>query len=475
MNDNVFYDHELEKGFITSILSNPELFADVVDQININSFHSKYCSEIFKKMQQDYLKDGDIKKTQIMLYSTNKFGENKTEEVLDNKYFVPMELETIVDKLNDIRDRRQVKKSLNKAYNYLKNTDLGPDEFKSKVQDEIFNSTSKNLEKNLIHSVEDILMESFRRFHERQAGKTVEKIKTGFRSFDIMTGGLSRKHLSIIAGRPSMGKTALALKLLGKILETSSIPTLVFSMEMTREKLIDRCLIQKAQICADDYYASNKKSKLDLDKMSKADREVEEARRKILGKQMESLDIARNWLVEKPLKVVEKRGLDINTIKSISRKVDNLYENKLGLIVIDYLTLIRISAVGGRLDKGYAGAARDLRDLSDELNCHVMLLHQINRDLKNRANKRPQLSDLRDSGELEEAADLVGLLHRPEYYKSREEGIEEKLFQDDAEFIIAKNREGKTGTIPVNWYPEILTFQDHLDKKVYGKINYLRQ
>jgi len=104
-----------------------------------------------------------------------------------------------------------------------------------------------------------------------------------------------------------------------------------------------------------------------------------------------------------------------------------------------------------------------------------MLLHQINRDLKNRSNKRPQLTDLRESGELEEASDVIGLLNRPEYYKSREEGIEEKLFQDDAEFIIAKNREGKTGTIPVNWYPEILTFQDHLDKKVYGKINYLRQ
>ncbi|PTX14561.1 primary replicative DNA helicase [Halanaerobium congolense] len=475
MNDNVFYDHELEKGFITSILSEPELFADVADQININSFHSEYCSEIFKKMQQDYLKDGDIKKTKIMLYSTNKFGQNKTEEVLDNKYFVPMELETIVDNLNDIRDRRQVKESLNKAYKYLKDTELEPDDFKSKVQDEIFNSTSKNLDKNLIHSVEDILMESFRRFHERQEGKTVEKIKTGFRSFDIMTGGLSRKHLSIIAGRPSMGKTAISLILLGKILETSNVPSLVFSMEMSREKLIDRMLIQKAQVCSDDYYASNKKSKLDLDKMSKADREVEEARRRILGKQTDSLDIARNWLLEKPLKVVEKRGLDINTIKSISRKADNLYDNKLGLIVIDYLTLIKISAVGGRLDKGYAGAARDLRDLSDELNCHVMLIHQINRDLKSRSNKRPRLSDLRDSGELEEAADLVGLVHRPEYYKSREEGIEEKLFQNDAEFIIAKNREGKTGTIPVNWYPEILTFQDHLDKRTYGKINYLKQ
>jgi len=104
-----------------------------------------------------------------------------------------------------------------------------------------------------------------------------------------------------------------------------------------------------------------------------------------------------------------------------------------------------------------------------------MLLHQINRDLKNRSNKRPQLTDLRESGELEEASDVIGLLNRPEYYKAREEGIEEELYQDDAEFIIAKNREGKTGTISVNWIPEILTFQDYLDKRVYGPINYLRQ
>jgi len=459
LNENIFYDHELEKGFITSILSNPELFDDVAEKISIDSFNSDYCSKIFYKMQQDYFENGEIKKTEIMLYSNDKFGQNKTEEVLENSYHIPFELETIVSKLNELKDRRMIKDSLNKSYEILKNTDLNSDQFKSQVQDEVFKVTSQNLEKTLIYDVEEVVMESFKRYHERQAGESNEKIRTGFRSLDSYTGGgLSKKHLSVLAGRPSMGKTSEGLCILSSILETSDIPCLVISLEMDRSKLMDRVIIQKAKVSSDDYYSTKSDEK-----------------NRVVKKQGEAIQTAINWIYDKDLKVTDRRGLNINDIKSIARKTNNLFDGKLGFIMIDYLTEINVKSVGGRFDKGTAEAVRELRSLAAELDLHIMLLHQINRDFKNRANKRPQLSDLRDSGEIEEKADNVFFVHRPDYYEAREKGVDEELVQDDAEFIIAKQREGSTGVISMTWYSQITYFQDYLDKKVYGPINYLRQ
>ena len=144
-------------------------------------------------------------------------------------------------------------------------------------------------------------------------------------------------------------------------------------------------------------------------------------------------------------------------------------------IVIDYLTEINVSSVGGRFDKGTAEAVRELRSLAAELDVHIMLLHQINRDFKGRSNKRPQLSDLRDSGEIEEKADSVFFVHRPQYYECNEKGIDEPKVQDDSELLISKQREGATGAINMIWYPEIVYFQDFHDKKVRGPVNYLQQ
>jgi replicative DNA helicase len=458
-NKNTFYNLELEKGYLSSILSNPELFGDYVDQTNSDLFYKKMHRKIYEKMEEDYLNNNKIKRTDIMLFASKEFTQEKTEDLLNSEYIYPMELDNIIKKLKILREKRIVKNSLKTSYEHLINEELSQDEIKSKIQDEIFTATSQNLDIKIIHDVESVAFESFRRFQERQEGKSIEKFKTGIRSLDSMTGGgLSKKHLSILAGRPSMGKTAMSLRILTSILKTSKIPSLFISLEMDRVKLLDRILIQESKVKADDYY----KTKNDPED-------------RVVKKQIDSIETVRNWIHDKPLKITDKRGLTLNDIKSIARKADNIFNGKLGFIIIDYLTEIHVKSVGGRFDKGTAETVRELRALSSELDCHLMLLHQINRDFKGRSNKRPKLSDLRDSGEIEEKADEVFFVHRPQYYDCKEKGIDEPIIQDDVELLVAKQREGATGKINMFWYPEIVYFQDYLDKKVYGPVNYLQQ
>ncbi len=456
---NKFVDKELERGFISCVLNNSEVFDDVVERVNINDFHIKVHKKIFKKIQQQYSETGGISKVKIMQFVNENISKDKMEQILDTDYVVPMEISSIVDELNKYRFKRIVRNSLKKSYNYLIKKGVEIDALRSKIQDEIFEATSEEIGKNLIYDIEDVALESFERLVERQEGNAAEKIRTGIRSLDgMLNGGFSKKHLSILAGRPSMGKTAMATKILSSILRTTDVPCLFVSLEMDRVKLLDRMLIQKSKVASDDFYNTGKD-------------EV----KAITEKQRNSIEYARNWIHDKPLKIADKRGLTIEDIKSITRKTDNLFDGELGIIFIDYLQEIKMEAKGGRFDKGAAEAIRELRNLAGELDLHVLLLHQINRDFKNRSNKRPLMSDLRDTGEAEEKMDNGLFLHRPAYYKSKKEGESEPLVQSDAELNIAKQREGKTGPIYFTWYPEILYFQGLHDYKINGEINYLKQ
>ncbi len=460
MDNNQFTNIEIEKGFINSVLNHPELIDEVIDKVNITDFYYEITKKIFKQFQKQYFETGAISKVKILKYSLNQFGKEKAKQILETDYIIPMEINKIVDELNRYKFKRSVRNSLNRSYEYLTDEELETEVIKSKIQDEIFSVTSESIGGNLIFDVEDVAMESLERFLERQEGETVEKIRTGIRSIDgMLNGGFSKKHLSILAGRPSMGKTAMSLRILSSILETSYTPSLFISLEMDRVKLLDRILIQKSKVASDDFYNTKKEG---------------QNKPPVTDQQKNSIEIARNWIHKKPFKITDKRGLTVKDIKAIARKTNNLFDDRLGLIVIDYLTEINTEAKAGRFDKGTAEAVRDLRGLASELDCHVLLLHQINRDYKNRKNKRPVLSDLRDSGEIEEKADNVFFVHRPNYYKSRENGVDEILIQEGAELILEKQREGKTGTVSFVWYSEIVYFQDYFDFKINGKINYLK-
>ena len=456
---NQLYDLEMERGFINCILIRNETIEDIIDEISVNDFYFDVHRDLYKEIQDQYFKEGQISKVKIMQLLKKKFPKTDSDSFFSSDYLIPLEIRTIANELKHLSQKRMIKNSLKCCYETLMTEDLTVGEVKSKIQDYIFKATSDLKDSKLIYDVKEVVDEAILRLKEREAGLRPEKIKTGIKSLDgMLNGGFSRKQLTILAGRPSMGKTAMALILTDSILEYKTMPTLYISLEMDRIKLLDRLLIQRSKVAADDFYNAKKGDKLPLNEQQK-----------------KSITIAHDQLLEKPLKIIDKRGMTIDEIKSVARKANILFDGELGFVVVDYLSEIKIDVKGARWDKGVADVIRELRNLAAELDCHILLLHQINREFRHRDNKRPMLSDLRDTGEAEEKIDNGLLLHRPGYYKSRQEGIDEPLMQDDVELNIAKQREGKTGSIYFNWYPEILYFQDNVDFENNGEIYYLKR
>src|SRR5690606_20096539 len=267
-------------------------------------------------------------------------------------------------------------------------------------------------------------------------------------SIDAVTKGFKKGDLIIVAARPSMGKTSLVLNWACNVAKSRErTPVLIFSLEMDDVQIGDRLVISElyrykqhgktVEITADDY-----QTKLDDDKFAR------------------TVSIF-NELYNLPIKVVDRRGMTVAEIRAYARKV-KAEEPNLGLIIIDYLQLIKPPA---NTNKNWAlvvgDIVRELRDLAGELEVPIILLSQLNRSVENRDNRRPVMSDLRDSGNIEEFADVIIFLYREDYYypeRAKENGTEGIV-----EVIFAKQRRGPTGTVKLKFYKEYTRFVDEME------------
>lgn len=274
----------------------------------------------------------------------------------------------------------------------------------------------------------DLTIQAYDNLIARGKVQGLRGLKTGLHDLDEMTGGLKKSDLIILAARPAMGKTALALNI--ALAAARDIPVLIFSLEMSREQLSDRLLstvsgVNLARII------DGHLSKVELESIQDA--------LPIIGD--------RNWSID------DTGGLNISELKMRARQFK--HENGLGLIVVDYLQLIQSSkAYAGNRVNEVSEVSRALKTLAKELDVPVLALSQLSRNLEMRADRRPQLSDLRESGSIEQDADIVMFLYRDEYYNrdSEEKNI--------AEIMIAKNRNGATGARKFRFVPECVCFYD---------------
>ncbi|MGN0507212.1 MAG: replicative DNA helicase [Lachnospiraceae bacterium] len=252
-------------------------------------------------------------------------------------------------------------------------------------------------------------------------------IATGFRDLDYKTAGLQRSDLILIAARPSMGKTALVLNLAEYIAVRSHITTAIFSLEMSKEQLINRMLAMN--------------SRVDSQNIRTGDLKDEE-----WANLMES---ARN-IGESGLVIDDTPGISISELRSKCRKLK--LEKNLGLVIIDYLQLMSGSGRSESRQQEVSEISRSLKALAREINCPVIALSQLSRAVEQRPDKRPMLSDLRESGAIEQDADVVMFIYRDEYYNkdTEEPGI--------TELIIGKQRNGPTGTVKLKWMGQIQKF-----------------
>jgi replicative DNA helicase len=243
-----------------------------------------------------------------------------------------------------------------------------------------------------------------------------------------MTSGFSRSDLIILAGRPSMGKTALGLTIAHNIAKEHQLPVAIFSLEMSQEQLAQRLLASEAGI-ESNRLRSGRISQSELEPLSRTMAELSEL----------------------PIYIDDTPNLTVMQMRSQVRRLQTEQGKKLGLVLLDYLQLMEGAGSENRVQE-LSRITRNLKGLAREIDAPVVALSQLSRGVEARTNKRPMMSDLRESGSIEQDADLVIMLYRDEYYNP------DTIDRGIAEVIIAKHRNGPTGTIKLIFKAEFTKF-----------------
>ena len=278
-------------------------------------------------------------------------------------------------------------------------------------------------------SISDILVDSFTRLEELYNQKQhITGVPTGFIQLDDKTAGLHGSELILIAARPAMGKTAFALNIATYASTRANVPVAIFSLEMSKEQLANRILCSEALVDSNNV-RTGKLNDEELAKLAETSGELSQA----------------------PIYVDDTPGISIMEIRAKCRKMK--LEKNIGLVIIDYLQLIQGSSKNANNRVNEIGEiSRSLKILAKELNVPVIALSQLSRAVESREDHRPMLSDLRESGSIEQDADIVMFLYRDDYYN------EESTKKNIAEVIIAKQRSGSTGTVELAWMGQYTKF-----------------
>jgi replicative DNA helicase len=284
--------------------------------------------------------------------------------------------------------------------------------------------------------IKDLLWETFENIERmQQSDGALTGIPTGFRVLDYMTTGLQRGDLIIVAARPSMGKTSWVLNVAQSAAIEHQAPVAVFSLEMSKSQLVQRLLCSEARV---------DQQKLRSGRLSPSD--------------YQRIAAAAGKLNNAPIWIDDSPGGTVLEMRAKARRLKA--EGGLGLLVIDYLQLM---GGGGRVEsrqQEVSQISRGLKGLARELDVPVIALSQLSRGPEQRTDHRPQLSDLRDSGSIEQDADLVMFLFRPEYYSSDGRDADGNSLEGKAELIVSKQRNGPTGTVDLFFHKAYTRFDD---------------
>lgn len=275
----------------------------------------------------------------------------------------------------------------------------------------------------------DILIDTFSEIEQRNLGLVLPGVPCGFYDLDAMTQGFQRSDLIIAAGRPSMGKTAFVLNIASNIAETHKLPVAIFSLEMSKLQLVYRLLSSAVEI---------ESSRLRTGRVQQQE----------WAKLSHSIGI----LSSMPVFIDDTPNISVTEMRSKCRRLQAEQGGALGLILIDYLQLME-GGSDNRVQE-LSKITRSLKGLARELNVPIIALSQLSRGVESRTNKRPMMSDLRESGSIEQDADLIMMLYREEYYDpdTPDRGI--------AEVIVTKHRNGPTGTVKLLFEPQFTRFRN---------------
>jgi len=300
-----------------------------------------------------------------------------------------------------------------------------------KAEHNIF-EISQNKVRRSFYPIREIVKDTFKSIEALYTSKElITGVATGFDRIDDLTSGLQKSDLIIIAGRPSMGKTAFALNIAQFASMENKLPVAIFSLEMSKEQLAFRLLASEA--------------KVDSQKMRKGH----------LGEtDWPKLTTAAGRLSEAPLFIDDTAAITVLEMKAKSRRM--AAESGLGLIVVDYIQLMRAGGYRDNREQEISEISRSLKALAKELKVPVIALSQLNRQVESRTSRRPQMADLRESGAIEQDADVIAFIYRDEVYNKSDDNPE----KGTAEIIIAKQRNGPTDTVKLAFLEKFTSFEN---------------
>ena len=427
---------EAEAAVLGSMIIDPECIGEVVQELKTESFYRHSHRFIFEALVALFEHSPTI--DGVLLRNELK-KQGRSDDVGGPEYLVKlaesvpsaanvMYYVKIVKEKQLMRDLVQASSDiLNEAYLQEGDTDRKLDEAEQKI----FDITNKKISGNA-ESLKNLVVKAYEQIEKRE-GKHVTGLGTGYYELDDITSGLQKGEMIIIAGRPSMGKTSFAMNLAENIGIEEQKAIAIFSLEMGRQQLAERFLCSV--------------SRVDAQRVRKGMLEAEQYRH--IAESVEKLKDTKIFIDDSP-------GLSPLEIRAKARRLKSQHD--IQCIIVDYLQLM--SSGVGRVEsrqQEITMISRYLQSLAREIDVPVMVLSQLNRGPEAREDHRPRMSDLCESGSIEQDADVVMLLHREDYYHRGQEDYQE---DNTAEIIIAKQRNGPTGTIKLTFMEQFTRFEN---------------
>ena len=420
------HDLEAEQAIIGSMLTDRDAVISAIEILKEEDFYREDNKAIYTAILNLYNRAEPI---DIITVKSELESMGKFEQVGGLEYLaeLPEKVPTTANAMKYIKivEEKSTLRRLIKTANEIIELGYSPTEDVEDIMEgaekKIFNIMQEKNQKGYA-PIKDVLVESFTKLEELYNRKQhITGVPSGFTELDYRTAGFHGSELILIAARPAMGKTAFALNIATNAAVKANVPVAVFSLEMSKEQLVNRIL------CSESMVDSNKvrTGKLEEDDWTK-------------------LAGAIGPLSEAEIFIDDTPGINITEIRAKCRKLK--LEKNIGMVVIDYLQLIQGSNKrGGSREQEISEISRSLKILAKELDVPVIALSQLSRAAEQRPDHRPMLSDLRESGAIEQDPDIVMFLYRDDYYNQDSEK------KDIAEIIIAKHRGGSTGTVELLW------------------------
>jgi replicative DNA helicase len=422
---------EAEASLLGALLIDAEAIVKIADQIQPSDFFDKRHERIYEAISNLY---EHHKAVDVLTLSDQLKNNGYLDAIGGPSYlteltnFVPTAAH--VEQYADIVSQKALRRRLITASKEI--TGLSYDESKQltelieEAETKLFNVSQAHVGQD-ISSLESLLAESFDRLDDLHKDKNkVRGIPTGFKDLDNVLAGFQRSDLIVLAARPSMGKSALSLNFAHNIALKSNEPVLIFSLEMSKEQLVDRLLSMESGV---DAWALRTGNLTDSD--------------------FEKIGQAMGTLSEAPIYIDDTPGITVSDMRTKARREAHMH--KLGLIIVDYLQLMsggnRFGGDGNRVQE-ISEISRGLKGLARELNVPVLALSQLSRSVENRSPQVPQLADLRDSGSIEQDADVVMFIYREDYYHPETDR------KEVADVMIKKHRNGPIDNVEMRFNKE---------------------